>query len=144
MSAESGYMSQHGIECEGIHDFWRGYESPERHASAKCFGHAHYVRHYTVFLKGEKGARATQSGLNLIEYEQRTSLRASPAKCFEKSCGRYSYACLALHRFDKDGGSALRYAFKLRKVAEFERVDVGDEPVGKHSCTLHLLVRPLC
>ena len=110
MSAEGGYVPQHGILLQGLHDLGPRRERTQRHAAPECLGQTHDVGCNAVFEHGEQRSRAPHAGLYLIEYEQRPDFVATAPQRLQIARDRRADARFALHGFCKDACRAARDA----------------------------------
>src|SRR5881296_3833691 len=68
------------------------------------FGETEDVRDDVVLLEGEHRPRAAETGLHLVEDEERAALAADAAGLRDELARRRSHAALALHELDNEGG----------------------------------------
>ena len=127
MAAEGRDMSQHGVVLQGIHHLVARHEGPERHPSAEGLRQADDVGHDAVLLHRKHLARPAQTGLDLIEDQQRTRFVAPLPERFEVARLRRTHPRLALHRLGQHARRAARDAVQLREIVELDRLHVGQQ-----------------
>ena len=120
-------MPQDRVRLQGVHDLVPRDESPERHAAAEGLGQADDVGRHAVLLHGEEFARTPQSGLDLVEDEQRPHLVAAAPQRLEVSRLRRTHARLALHRFGQHAGRAFGDGRQGIEVIELDGLHIGQQ-----------------
>ena len=95
-------------ERDGRGDGLAGEEGGDREAAAEPLAERHHVRNHALVLEREHPPGAPDSGLHLVEDQQRAGGVAEAAQRREIAGRRHVHAALALDRLDDEGRAVAR------------------------------------
>ena len=124
---------------EDLGDLAAGQQRTDRHASAKALGQRDDVRTDSVVLESHPASRATDTGLHLVEHQQRPYPGRQLAQSGQVVALGRDHAALSLDRLDEDGaGVGTDGRLDRLEIVERNEAETGGQrlellPVPRHA-----------
>ena len=120
-------MTKHRVGLQRVHNRFGRDECSEWHTSAKRLCKADNIGCNTIFHAGKHLARATHSGLYLIEDEQCANLVATLAQSLQIALHGWANSRLALNRLAQHAGGLFGYLLQIVERVEIQGSAIGQE-----------------
>ncbi len=114
-----------------------GQHGSDRNAAAEPLGQGHHIGRDAVILERERGAAATDAGLDLIQDEERPTVAGQLLQAPQVVARGREHARLPLHRLDQDGaGTRSGLPGRRLQVSEGNATEAGRERLERSPVAL--------